>query len=124
MRAARPAPPAALLLPLDAGSEVPLYRQLYRGLREAVLTGALAAGSPLPSTRALAEELGVSRNTVVLAFDQLTAEGYLEGAPRSGTMVARALPRPSAPRRAAVSRAGPGISARGRAITAVPMPAL
>ena len=125
MRRARPAPPAGLLLPLDAGSEVPLYRQLYRGVREAILGGGLTAGTPLPSTRALAGDLGVSRNTVVLAFDQLAAEGYLEGSPRSGTRVARALPARAVARRAGARTPVPsGISARGRAIASVPMPAL
>ena len=123
MRRARPAPPAGLLLPLDAGSEVPLYRQLYRGVRQSILSGGLAAGTPLPSSRALADELGVSRNTVVLAFDQLSAEGYLEGSPRSGTRVASALPGRTAPARAGrAATVPPGISARGRAIAAVPMP--
>jgi GntR family transcriptional regulator/MocR family aminotransferase len=67
---------------------VPLYRQLYAGVRTAILEGRLPAGSGLPSSRALAEELHVSRNTVILAFDQLAAEGYVEGSPRSGTRVA------------------------------------
>ena len=125
MRRSRPAPPAGLLLPLDPASDVPLYRQLYRGVRGAILGGSLAAGTPLPSSRALAEELGVSRNTVVVAFDQLSAEGYLEGSPRSGTRVARALPgRADGGRSPRTARAPSGISARGRAIAAVPMPAL
>ena len=124
MRSARPAPPAALLLPIDRGRDLPLYRQVYHGLRAAILGGGLAAGTPLPSSRALADELGVSRNTVVLAFDQLVAEGYLEGAPRSGTRVARALPRRADTARHGPAAGPPGISARGRAIVAVPMPAL
>jgi len=79
-------------LTLDPGSGVPLYRQLQDGLRRAVLEGRLAAGARLPSTRVLAEELAVSRNTVIAAFDQLVAEGYLEGVTGSGTRVTATLP--------------------------------
>jgi GntR family transcriptional regulator/MocR family aminotransferase len=71
---------------------VPLYRQLYDELREAVLTGRLLAGARLPSTRTLASDLGISRNTVMTAFEQLLAEGYFEGKVGSGTFVARKLP--------------------------------
>src|ERR1019366_5890784 len=60
--------------------------------REAVLGGRLPPGSRLPSTRAFAAELGISRNTVMGAFDQLLAEGYLEGKVGSGTYVAQELP--------------------------------
>lgn len=69
-----------------------LYQQLYQSLRRAILTGALAAGARLPSTRGLAHELGVSRNTVLLAYDQLLAEGYAVGHTGSGTYVASTLP--------------------------------
>ncbi|HEX8070572.1 MAG TPA: PLP-dependent aminotransferase family protein [Pyrinomonadaceae bacterium] len=77
---------------LDAADGVPLYRQLYDELRAAILTGQLRAGSRLPSTRELAAELSVSRNTVLNAFEQLLAEGYVEGQVGSGTYVSRALP--------------------------------
>jgi GntR family transcriptional regulator/MocR family aminotransferase len=69
-----------------------LYQQLYHALRRAILTGALAPGTRLPSTRAFAHELGVSRNTVLLAYDQLLAEGYAVGHTGSGTYVASTLP--------------------------------
>src|SRR5271165_3203178 len=52
----------------------PLFRQLYLGLREAILSGACASGEKLPSTRDLAEQLGISRTVVLLAYDQLLAE--------------------------------------------------
>jgi GntR family transcriptional regulator / MocR family aminotransferase len=71
---------------------MPLHRQLYEGLREAILTRRLAPGMRLPSTRTLASELGLSRYTVVDAFRQLSAEGYLEGQVGAGTCVARTLP--------------------------------
>jgi GntR family transcriptional regulator / MocR family aminotransferase len=69
-----------------------LYQQLYHALRRAILTGALAPGVRLPSTRAFAHDLGVSRNTVLLAYDQLLAEGYAVGHTGSGTYVASTLP--------------------------------
>ena len=79
-------------LGLDRATDVPLYRQLYDGLREAILSGRLRPGVRLPSTRALAVDLGASRNTVLAAFGQLLAEGYLEGRVGAGTSVASTLP--------------------------------
>lgn len=77
---------------LNPESPFPLYRQLYDELRQAILTGRLASGVRLPSTRTLADLLGISRNTVVGAFDQLFAEGYLESRQGDGTYIAEALP--------------------------------
>src|SRR5919204_6729494 len=84
----------ALFLPLnlDPGGELPLYRQLYDAIRHAILSGQLAAGTRLPSTRALARTLGIARTTVVAAFEQLFAEGYVVGQQGSGTYVAAVLP--------------------------------
>jgi len=82
----------AITLPLDASSEVPYYIQLYQEMRKAILQGTLPAGVRLPSTRALAKQFSISRNTVTTAFDQLLAEGYLEGRAGSGTFVASRLP--------------------------------
>src|SRR5262249_46070553 len=79
-------------VPLDARSIVPLHRQIYDRLRDAILKGNLAAKARLPSTRSLANELGISRNTVTTAFDQLLAEGYLESRTGSGTYVNESLP--------------------------------
>ena len=71
----------------------PLYRVIYRAFRNDILTRALAPGERVPSTRALAELLKVSRNTAVLAYEQLLAEGYLETrAGAAGTVVAPVLP--------------------------------
>jgi GntR family transcriptional regulator/MocR family aminotransferase len=69
-----------------------LYQQLYHRLQRAILAGRLPGGLKLPSTRALADELMVSRNTVITAYDQLTAEGYIESVEGSGTFVADVLP--------------------------------
>ncbi len=87
-----PSSPPLLLLPLDPDAATPLYRQVYDGLRSTILAGRLAAGARLPSSRALATELGVARNTVVLAFDLLRAEGYLAGHKGGGTRVRAQVP--------------------------------
>jgi GntR family transcriptional regulator/MocR family aminotransferase len=71
---------------------MPLYRQLADGLREAILDGRLPGGSRLPSTRSMADDLDVSRSTVVTAFEQLNAEGYLRSTRGSGTFVPSDLP--------------------------------
>src|SRR5215468_7702870 len=79
---------ASLAIALDRTSRQPLYRQIYQQLREIILSGRLAAGALLPSTRTLTRELEVSRTTLELAFDQLHADGYIEGRVGSGTYVA------------------------------------
>src|SRR6266700_6076215 len=81
-----------LAIPLFENSE-PLFRQVYDGLRKAVLSGSLRAGERLPSTRDLAEQLGISRTVVVLAYDHLLAEGFVEGRRGSGTYVSSSLNR-------------------------------
>jgi GntR family transcriptional regulator / MocR family aminotransferase len=80
------------VIAFDPLSPLPLYRQLYNWLREAILSGQLAAGTRLPSTRSLASDLAVSRNTVLIAFEQLLAEGYVEGRIGAGTYVTNSLP--------------------------------
>src|SRR5262245_50048441 len=86
---------------LDRDQPVPLHRQLYEGVRAAILDRRLLPGTRLPSSRILASELSVSRNTVVEAFLQLFAEGYIEGRVGAGTYVTRTLPddllRPASP---------------------------
>jgi GntR family transcriptional regulator/MocR family aminotransferase len=69
-----------------------LRNEIYRQLRARILSGQLTPGSRLPSSRALATQMGVSRNTVLAAYEQLWAEGYLEGRLGSGTYVTRSLP--------------------------------
>jgi GntR family transcriptional regulator / MocR family aminotransferase len=78
--------------PFRPTPDIPLYQQLYTHLRTAILSGELKCGLKLPSTRALADELNLSRNTVLNAYQQLLAEGYLEGHAGSGTFVADVLP--------------------------------
>ena len=84
---------------LDSSEKTPLYEQLYRALKEDILSGALRGGEKLPSKRALAEHLNVSRITVENAYNQLLTEGYLQSRPRSGYYVEQldALPRPLPP---------------------------
>ena len=69
-----------------------IYRQVYRALRTAILDGRVPPGSRLPSTRDVADEAGVARNRVVLAYRQLLDEGYVVGRVGSGTYVAAELP--------------------------------
>ncbi|HKZ07999.1 MAG TPA: PLP-dependent aminotransferase family protein [Methylomirabilota bacterium] len=70
----------------------PLYRQIYDGYRAAILSGRLRPGQRLPSTRALAAELEISRLPALNAFEQLLHEGYIEGKVGAGTYVAQAIP--------------------------------
>jgi len=79
-------------VPLERESATPLFRQLYARLKDAILQGALVPGARLPATRELCRLLGVSRQTVLAAYDQLTAEGYLRGGVGQGTFVDQALP--------------------------------
>ena len=79
-------------IPFRPDSNAPLYQALCTHLRMAILSGELMGGMKLPSTRALADELNISRNTVLNAYRQLLAEGYLESREGSGTFVTHVLP--------------------------------
>jgi GntR family transcriptional regulator/MocR family aminotransferase len=81
-------------LTVDSRSETPLLQQVYLLLRTAILSHALTPGSRLPSTRQLADRLCVSRTSVLSAYDQLLAEGYVEGRTGSGTYVTQDVPQP------------------------------
>ncbi len=91
----------------------PVYEQIYRDLRDAILEGRLQSGRRLPSTRDLASELRVSRGTVLCAFEQLLAEGYVISRVGAGTFVAE--PSPDLPD----ERASKGNPMRGSADTPV-----
>ncbi|CAK7034142.1 MAG: HTH-type transcriptional regulatory protein GabR [Desulfovibrio sp.] len=78
-------------LELEAESGLPLSRQIYKRVKTLILHGDLKAEERLPSSRALSKELGVARNTVLEAYDQLLAEGYLEARHGSGTTVAKGI---------------------------------
>jgi DNA-binding FadR family transcriptional regulator len=81
---------------LDRQTRVPLHAQVYRWLRRAIWRGELPAGYVLPSTRALAKQLGVSRNIALYAYETLAAEGLIGGRRGSGT---RVLVGPATPKR-------------------------
>ncbi|HVH10677.1 MAG TPA: GntR family transcriptional regulator, partial [Gemmatimonadales bacterium] len=117
------APPT--LVRIDPDARIPLYRQIYDSLRDAIVSGRLAPRAPVPPTRVLAQELQVSRNTTAAAVAQLRAEGYLEVRPRSGTFVSPRLPEVAvvgSRRRARLaSRADPlaALSRRGARVAAL-----
>lgn len=77
---------------LDRNLSDPLYRQVYHNIRSGILSGRLTPGTRLPSTRHLARDLGVARSTVVQAFEQLRAEGYIHAFRGAATCVRRSLP--------------------------------
>ncbi|PYM25007.1 MAG: PLP-dependent aminotransferase family protein [Candidatus Rokuibacteriota bacterium] len=79
------------------GADGPLYRRVYHALKSTIRAGRLAPDARLPSTRELAADLRVSRNTVMLAYEQLLAEGYVVTRDRATTSVASALPAPAKP---------------------------
>ena len=107
---------------LGAQDALPLHRQLYEALRRAMLDGKLGAGERLPSSRDLAQDLNLSRNTVVAAINQLSVEGYLESRVGSGTYVNDNVPRVNAgaaarPHARGAPNPAPGrLSARGQAL--------
>lgn len=101
---------------------------VFDRLRDGILAGTLAAGTRLPPSRHLAEELGVARQTVVLAYERLAAEGYVRARVGSGTFVAPDLPdAPPAPgdwAKCRVPTEGPAqLSTRGATIAATPISA-
>lgn len=119
----------------DTPSRQPAYLRLHDQIRDGILGGQLPAGSRLPSSRVLAAEAGVSRNTVLAAFEQLQAQGYLVGRRGVGTFVATVLPdgvvrahHRRTETRAAAGKPRPGLlSRRGQLIAdnaRVPLPAV
>jgi len=110
------------MIRLSRASTEPLHQQLYRQIRDELKSGTFSdRAARLPSSRALAVDLGISRLTVDLAFSKLHAEGYLRSKARSGTFVAHPLPETferrqteSPPRdRASTSNRRPGESLTG-----------
>lgn len=81
-----------IMLADKSAQPAPLYRQIYEAIRRAILNGEFEARRQLPATRLLAKQLGVSRMTVINAYEQLFAEGYLEGKTGAGTFVASEIP--------------------------------
>lgn len=94
------------ILFLDRKSPISLQVQLAGQLKRLVQTGQLLSGKPLPSTRELAAELKVSRNTVVHAYDRLIGEGYLDSRERSGIFVSETAPDLRSAARQSATRTG------------------
>jgi GntR family transcriptional regulator/MocR family aminotransferase len=116
-----PGGPLPLAIGLDPDAEVPLHVQLRDALREAILSRRLAPGSRIPASRVLAADLGCARGTVLLALEQLAAEGYLVARTGSGTRVAATLPEdlaPPAPAPTGPVVLPPVLSRRGVALSA------
>jgi GntR family transcriptional regulator/MocR family aminotransferase len=80
-----------IAMALEPGSG-PRHRALYDALRGLILSGRVQAGLRLPASRALAKDLALARNTVLAAYDQLAAEGYIEGRRGAGSFVSADLP--------------------------------
>src|SRR5688500_17281549 len=82
----------AIPIELDHGSRQSLQGQIFEQLRHLILGGKLKPGTLIPASRVLAEQLGISRNTVLLVYDRLIAEGYLQARKAIGTYVNLELP--------------------------------
>jgi GntR family transcriptional regulator len=80
---------AAVILSIDLTSDIPIYQQIRDQIVEAIATGRLSEGSPLPSTRQLAIDLGINFHTVNKAYDLLRQEGLLRVNRKSGAVVQR-----------------------------------
>ena len=110
----------------ERGGGEPAYRWLYGALRREILEGRLRPGTRLPATRDLAAEHGLSRGTIVTAFEELKAEGYVEGSVGSGTYVSKVLPEELLEvKRAGARRASPqgqrrALAPYGRAVRGFP----
>jgi GntR family transcriptional regulator/MocR family aminotransferase len=116
--ASRASLPLDLLL--ERNSDEPIHRQIYVALRKYILDGRLAAEANLPGSRLMAQHLGISRNTVLAAYDQLLGEGYVAARSGSGTFVVPRLAQsPPAPRAA---EAQFRLSRRGELIASQPQP--
>jgi GntR family transcriptional regulator/MocR family aminotransferase len=101
---------------LGEHDKLPLHRQLYEALRRAILDGKLSAGDRLPSSRELSHDLKMSRNTVVVALNQLGVEGYLVSAVGSGTFVNNSVPQISPRRHTARENQPAKMSRRGTSL--------
>ncbi|MDR5817555.1 PLP-dependent aminotransferase family protein [Caballeronia sp. LZ033] len=110
---------------IERGNGQPVYRQLHQLLQQAILTRELAAGAKVPSSRLLAAELGIGRNTVTQVYEQLAIEGYVSSATGRGTFVTDGAPdeilfddTPPAALPSAIEAEQPALSARGTRLIA------
>ncbi len=95
---------------LDAGSDIPLYRQLFEQLRDSIHAGQVGRGERLPATRELAGSLGLNRATVAAAYELLENEGLLKGHVGRGTFVAGTAASESEPAAPVLAMREDGIS--------------
>lgn len=102
------------------GPDQTRQQAVFDRLREGILSGALPSGARLPPTRALATELGVARQTVVLAYERLAAEGYVRARTGSGTYVSRDLPDAAPAPVAPPQTAANALSRRGASLAEIP----
>jgi GntR family transcriptional regulator / MocR family aminotransferase len=79
---------------IDPQASLPIFAQIARAIAGDIRRGRLRAGEPMPGTRRLARTLGVNRNTVIAAYDDLAAEGWVTTENGRGTFVSRTLPDP------------------------------
>lgn len=105
-----------MALSLDETSSLPIFLQIAKGIELSIREGRLKPGEALPGTRAMSEQLDVSRNTVVAAYQELIAEGWLQARGGGGTFVADVLPRPES------GRAMPAAASSPRAFSLNPAP--
>jgi GntR family transcriptional regulator/MocR family aminotransferase len=99
---------------INRADHQPIHRQIYEYLRVRILQGQIRPGMRLPATRALATELGVSRNTVMNAYRQLMDEGYLEAFPGSDTRVTHTLPEQLLSVESSLAQSFKGLSSKGK----------
>jgi GntR family transcriptional regulator / MocR family aminotransferase len=111
LKAVRSSPQQLLSMPARSG---PLYLQIYHRIRSLIITGAWGPGTRLPSSRSLARDLGISRNTAILALDKLMSDGWIQARPGSGIYVSCDAP---------PARSGPATSVSAESPTS-PAPAL
>ncbi len=105
---------------LDPAARKPLFAQIAGAIADAVRSGRLRPGDRLPGSRGLARSLGVHRNTVLAALDELAAEGWTESVAARGVFVSRALPDPALRRPAGRARSGPATARAGFDLLPVP----
>lgn len=115
-----PLAPLGPLVVIDRASPAPLHRQIYQRFREAIVERRLRAGQRVPSSRGLARELEISRMPVLIAFEQLLAEGYFEARVGAGTFVASTLPGEGFARAASGAAGEAGSGPAPRRIAQVP----
>jgi GntR family transcriptional regulator/MocR family aminotransferase len=86
--------PWKTILELELDAPKAVFQQIADGIIEEIQKGRLLPGTPLPGSRELAADIGVNRKTVVLAYEELLAEGWLSSVPKKGTFVSEKLPNP------------------------------